>query len=62
MSQVLHHLDDSSKPDGRYPVVRETLAEAIRVLKKGGVIVIDTCSHDQVRGRFLFLSLMFQSL
>ncbi|KAK2175001.1 hypothetical protein NP493_755g02006 [Ridgeia piscesae] len=48
-NQVLHHLDDSSKPDGRYPVVRETLAEAIRVLKKGGVIVIDTCSHDQVR-------------
>ncbi|KAK2175006.1 hypothetical protein NP493_755g02053 [Ridgeia piscesae] len=53
-NQVLHHLSDSSKPDGRYPVVRETLAEAIRVLKKGGVIVIDTCSHDQVRHGYWF--------
>ena len=42
LSLVLHHLDDSSKHDGRHPVVRETLTEAIRVLKKGGVIVIDT--------------------
>ena len=46
--QVLHHLD-AIKVDSCYPVARDTLTEAIRVLKKGGVIVIDTCSHDQVR-------------
>ena len=63
LPQVLHHLEPT-KVDSRYPVARDTLKEAIRVLKKGGVIVIDTCSHEQVRimlciGDSLFVQLFF---
>lgn len=53
-NQVLHHLEDTNKLDNRYPIVRETLAEATRVVKKGGVVVIDTSSHNQVKHGFWF--------
>ena len=44
--QVLQHLD---KPFEGFWNAKTTLTEALRVLKPGGVIVINHCSHDQLR-------------
>ncbi|XP_041373609.1 demethylmenaquinone methyltransferase-like isoform X2 [Gigantopelta aegis] len=57
-NQVLHHLDDKGKDDNRFPAVRETLSEATRVLKKGGVIVIDITTYEQHQYGFWFISLL----
>lgn len=45
INQVLHHLSDG--PDGSWPAHRRVLGECARVLRPGGVLVINTCSHAQ---------------
>ena len=44
--QVLHHLD---KPFEGFPNAKKTIAEVFRVLKPGGALLIDFCTHDQLR-------------
>ena len=44
--QVLHHLD---KPYEGFPNAKKVIAEAFRVLKPGGVFLIEQCSHEQQR-------------
>ncbi|XP_041373423.1 demethylmenaquinone methyltransferase-like [Gigantopelta aegis] len=57
-NQVLHHLDDKDKHNNRFPAVREALAEAIRVLKKGGVVIIDISTYEQNKYGFWYISLL----
>ena len=47
INQVLHHLpDDATKG---FPIHRNVFSEFARVLKTGGVLVINTCSQEQLR-------------
>lgn len=55
VNQVLHHLEDD--PDRRYPAHRSVLDEFARVLRPGGSLVINTCSHDQLTGGFWYYAL-----
>ena len=44
--QVLHHIDT---PTSNYANIKATMKDALRVLKPGGVLMINFCTHDQVR-------------
>ena len=44
--EVLHHLD---KPFEGFPNLKKCITEAFRVLKPGGVLLIDFATHDQLR-------------
>src|ERR687889_1356573 len=47
INQVLHHLpDDATKG---FPIPRNVFGEFARVLKTGGVLVVNTCSQEQLR-------------
>ena len=50
VNQVLHHLADD--PEAGYPIHRQVLDELARVLRPGGVLVINSCSHEQIREGF----------
>ena len=50
INQVLHHLAD--QPDAGWPAHRRVFGECTRVLRPGGVLVIDTCSHAQTESGF----------
>ena len=56
VNQVLHHLPDS--PHDGWPMLRRVLAELARVLRDGGVAVINTCSHEQLRRGWWHASLV----
>lgn len=46
INQVLHHLPDDA-PKG-YPVHRQVFHEFARVLRPGGVLIVNTCSQEQL--------------
>jgi ubiquinone/menaquinone biosynthesis C-methylase UbiE len=50
VNQVLHHLSD--RPEAGWPAHRRAFAELARVLAPGGVLVINTCAHHQMRAGF----------
>ena len=50
VNQVLHHLPDSDAAG--YPAHRRVLKEFSRVLRPGGRLIINTCSHTQLRDGF----------
>ncbi len=50
VNQVLHHLPDD--PEARWPAHRRVVRELARVLKPGGVCVINSCSHTQIEQGF----------
>lgn len=56
--QVLHHLD---KPFEGYPNLKKSIAEAFRVLKPGGVLLIDFSTHDQLRYGMWYMNLLPRS-
>ncbi|MCY4467169.1 MAG: methyltransferase domain-containing protein [Thiotrichales bacterium] len=56
VNQVLHHLPDS-RQDG-WPLLRRVLRELTRVLRPGGVAVINTCSHEQIRRGWWYAALV----
>ncbi|MBS1269438.1 MAG: putative methyltransferase YcgJ [Gammaproteobacteria bacterium] len=56
VNQVMHHLADQA--ESGYPRIRSVLTEFARVLKPGGMIVINTCSRRQLRKGFWYGSLI----
>jgi ubiquinone/menaquinone biosynthesis C-methylase UbiE len=50
INQVLHHLTDD--PAAGWPVHRGVLRELARVLRPGGVCVLNSCSHAQIEQGF----------
>lgn len=58
-NQVIHHLDTpSSGEEGAWPRLTTALAESRRVLKEGGLLVINTCRREQVRDGFWYTILV----
>ncbi len=56
-NQVLHHLDDDNTPR-KFPKIRDMLAEACRVLRPGGVIILNTCAREQLFEAFWWADLI----
>ena len=59
INQVLHHLPDG--PEAGWPLHRRVLGECARVLRAGGVLVINTCSHAQTEQGFWPFHLITQA-
>jgi ubiquinone/menaquinone biosynthesis C-methylase UbiE len=55
-NQVLHHLEDASS--GTWPEHRAVFEEYARVIKPNGVLVINTCSQEQVQHGYWGFSLI----
>jgi ubiquinone/menaquinone biosynthesis C-methylase UbiE len=50
LNQVLHHLGDSSQTGwARY---RQVFSECARILKPGGILIVNSCSHEQLEHGF----------
>ena len=60
INQVLHHLCDGLEND--WPVHRRVLTECSRVLRPGGVIVINSCAQAQLDRGFWFYRLIPDAL
>ncbi len=56
VNQVLHHIPDDASQG--YPGLRRAIAEFARVLRPGGVLVINTCSHEQLRNGWWYYDLI----
>ena len=56
VNQVLHHLPDS--PEGGRPLLRRVLGELARVLRPGGAVVVNICSHEQIREGWWYAALV----
>ena len=56
MVNQVHHLPDS--PHDGWPMLRRVLAELARALRPGGMAVINTCSHEQLRRGWWHASLV----
>ncbi len=55
INQVLHHLKDSASD--QYPIHCQIFQEIHRTLKPGGLVIINTCSQEQIRRGFWFYPL-----
>ena len=55
INQVLHHLPDDA--EAGYPLHREVFAEFARVLRPGGVLVVNACSQDQITDAYWYYHL-----
>ncbi len=47
INQVLHHLDDSAVEE--FPAHRRVIGEFARVLRRGGALLVNSCSQQQLR-------------
>ncbi len=60
LNQVLHHLGDSVQSGwARY---RQVFWECARILKPGGVLIVNSCSHEQLEHGFWFYSFIPEAL
>lgn len=59
INQVLHHLEDGS--DETWPLHSAVIAEMARVLRPGGALVINMCSHEQLRCGYWYYDLVPQA-
>ncbi len=59
-NQVLHHLDSGEDP--ALPVLDKALAHFHRVLKPGGVVVINTCTREQLRRGYWYYGMIPEAL
>ncbi len=55
-NQVLHHLELGE--DGRFDGHQRALAEAHRVLRSGGLVIVNCTSHEQLRHGYWYLHLI----
>lgn len=56
VNQVLHHLGDEE--GGAWAGHRAVLAELARVLRPGGVLIVNTCSQTQLRRAYWYYALV----
>ena len=56
INQILHHLPDQAE-DG-WPLHHQVLKECARVLQPGGVLIINSCTHEQLEKGFWFYELI----
>ena len=56
VNQVLHHVADD--PEQHWPEHQRIFTEFARVLKPGGMVVINSCSHAQLRSGFWYYRLI----
>jgi len=56
INQVLHHLPDDATE--AWPLTRKVIGEFARVLRPGGALVVNFCSHEQLRRGWWFFSLI----
>ena len=56
VNQVLHHLPDS--PSDGWPLLQRVFRELARVLRPGGVVTVNTCSHEQLRRGWWYAALV----
>jgi len=56
INQVLHHLEDGT--DGAWPAHAAVMAEMHRVLRPGGVLVVNMCTHTQLRNGYWYYELV----
>lgn len=56
VNQVLHHLGDDAASG--WASTRRVVQELARVTRPGGVLTINTCSHEQLRHGWWYVSLM----
>ncbi len=56
VNQVLHHLPQNFQKD--FSKLKEVIKEFFRVLKPGGVIVIHTCSNQQLKEGYWYSALI----
>ena len=56
VNQVLHHLNDDAAAG--WPAVRAAMGEFARVLRPGGMVIINICSHEQLSRSWWYLPLI----
>jgi ubiquinone/menaquinone biosynthesis C-methylase UbiE len=56
VNQVLHHLEDGDDPD--FPVHHTAFSEMYRVLRPGGVLIVNMCTHTQLRNGYWYYDLI----
>ena len=56
INQVLHHLPDD--PAQGWPLTRKVIGEFARVLRPGGALLANICTHEQIRRGWWFYSLI----
>ncbi len=56
INQVAHHLPDD--PDAGYPLHRTVVREFARVLRPGGGLIFNSCTHEQLRHAYWYAALI----
>ena len=60
LNQVLHHLGDSAQTG--WARWRQVFSECARILKPDGVLIVNSCSHEQLERGFWFNSFIPETL
>jgi SAM-dependent methyltransferase len=59
INQVLHHIEDGADPS--FPAHGAVIQEMCRVLRPGGVLVINICTHEQLSEGYWYYDLVPQA-
>jgi ubiquinone/menaquinone biosynthesis C-methylase UbiE len=59
INQVLHHIEDGADPS--FPAHARVIAEMARVLRPGGVLAVNICTHEQLRDGYWYYDLVPQA-